>query len=121
MYCYQCGKEVTEDAAFCQFCGTNLNPPKQEIVVQETYKSSSSIENREKSQSKSFATAGFTLGIISICTIFSLAIAVICGILGIIFSTLERRSEVNNSKATTGLVLSILGIGLSILALIFSI
>ncbi len=109
MYCHQCGKEVSEDAVFCRFCGTKLNLSKQEESVQQTYNSSSSIENVEKGPWKNFATTGFVLGIISICTFFMISPAIMCGIPGIVFAALGRRSEVNNSKATTGLVLSILG------------
>ncbi len=108
MYCHQCGKEVSEDAVFCRFCGIKLNLSKQEGSVQQTY-NSSSIENVEKGPWKNFATTGFVLGIISICTLFMMSPAIMCGIPGIVFSALGKRSNVNNSKATTGLVLSILG------------
>ncbi len=119
MYCHQCGKEIIEDSTFCQFCGAKLNPQKQEVVVQENYKSSSSIEKVEEGPWRLMAAFGLALGIFSICSFFTIVFPVLCGIPGIVLSALGKRSEINNSKATVGLVLSILGTILGICFPIF--
>jgi hypothetical protein len=72
------------------------------------------------------ATAGLVLGIITailsvtwwIASIFGLIAFIVCGILGIIFSALGRRSLTKKTSATVGLVLSIIGLVLGILIFI---
>lgn len=114
MFCSQCGKEISENSVFCQFCGAQVKDQKQEEVIQVVEKSNDSTLKSETGPWKNFANVGLTLGIVAISTFFLIIPAVMCGIPGIVFSALGKRSEINESKATTGLVLSILGTILAI-------
>lgn len=72
------------------------------------------------------ATAGLVLGIVTailgligwVLSVFGIIGLLVCGILGIIFSTLGRRSPTKKSAATVGLVLSIVGLVIGILIFI---
>lgn len=114
MFCSQCGKEISENSVFCQFCGAQVKDQKQEEVIRVVEKSNDSTLKSETGPWKNFAKVGLTLGIVAISTFFLIVPAVMCGIPGIVFSALGKRSEINESKATTGLVLSILGTILAI-------
>lgn len=76
----------------------------------------------DKNQEKGLCVAGFVLGIISCLgsvTAFGL-IGITCGILGLVFS-IKQRKKYPTKLATAGFVLSIIGLSISALLLIFSI
>ena len=102
MYCKFCGRAIKDDANFCPFCGTKNEDHQEEVVERET-------TLVEKGPWKNFAKAGMTLGIISISTFFICFPSLLCGIPGIVLSALGLRSKENKGKATSGLVLSIIG------------
>lgn len=69
-------------------------------------------------QKESNGTAGMVLGIISVVSVFIgffafgiilYTVALACGIVGIVLSAKDRKNPIARSKATAGLVLSIIG------------
>lgn len=62
MFCKNCGKQITDDAAFCQFCGCKLNATNQPFKV-EIKKHSNYNEEKAK---KTVKTLLKELGIISL-------------------------------------------------------
>lgn len=71
------------------------------------------IKKEEQKPSTARGTASLVLGILSICLTIMPYFSIPMGILGIIFSNLQRRVK-ETSVATAGLVLSIIGVVLGI-------
>lgn len=89
-FCRNCGKELNDEQNVCLNCGVTVNGVAK-------------IDNKIDKN----ATAGFILGL---CSILAWLIPLfgypVC-ICGIIFSAKGLKSQINKSKAITGLVLSI--------------
>jgi len=90
MYCRNCGNQLTEGSVFCGHCGAVSNT-EQVIFVQ-----------RVKPQ---FYTAGFVLGILSICLAH---VGVILGVIGLPLACISKRKS--------AIILNIIGLvwGISI-------
>ncbi len=73
----------------------------------------------ERQATHTDATAALVLGILSlVMALFSAVIALIVGIVGIVFGVKGRRDRQRQGMATAGLVLSILGVILSVLRIL---
>lgn len=109
MYCKNCGKEHSDDALFCSYCG-------ESIVEKEP-------EKKPARCWSIFAKVGEVLGIITIVTcwipIFGLY-SLLPGIHGIVFAALGKHAKEQPymSKADAGLVLSIIGTILSVVCFV---
>ena len=103
MFCKYCGNEIENDAYFCKSCGRNLNAP--------ISKKTSSKQN------KSFAITSMVLGIVAI--VLSLVwkyIAFCCAIISIVFGIISNKQKRKGRKmADTGLILSIIALGICII------
>lgn len=74
-------------------------------------------------KNNSFNIASLVLGIISViasCCINEY-VGIVCGILGIVFYVLAKRSNISNGMATAGLVCGIVGLVLSAVSIISTI
>ena len=119
MYCSHCGRAIRGDALFCPFCGTKtvFNEQKEKQVALEQEQSVELLEQENHNYQQTtrrgpwagFAKAGMILGIVSISTFFICFPSLICGIPGIVLSALGKKSAENRGKASSGLVLSIVG------------
>ncbi|MBR5280513.1 MAG: zinc-ribbon domain-containing protein [Clostridia bacterium] len=115
MFCMNCGTELKPDTIFCHNCGTKVITNMQEaptpIEVQSTI---------SKNSGRGFGIASLVLGIVSLALSFQGSIApCICGILGIIFGAIgmgiSKKAGVRNRCATAGLILSIIGVSVTLL------
>ena len=87
-FCPKCGKELNEGENFCANCGNTVMSPEQ--------------------KADKFAVTGMVLGLVSIVAWLLPLIGYPVSICGIVFSAKGLKSETGKSKATAGLVLSII-------------
>ena len=116
MYCKNCGYKNTDDAKFCESCGSKLISENGVIEQTETtYSNSQPIEIKEERKYSGKAITGFVLSLVGM--VFA---GLICGVLGTIFSSIslvEIPKKQFNGKglAIAGLVVSIVDIVLMII------
>ena len=136
MFCKYCGKELPDDAKFCPNCGARLE---DEVIPNEvTFVETSPEQPTETPKSTKvwdvFAKIGLTLGIInmSMCLLFAIGFNNVtlqslsyiatftesCGIPGIIFSALGKKSLFHRSKGVAGMILSIISVIVEILLML---
>lgn len=96
MHCEKCNNKVDETMIFCPNCGNQLKSNVIDIVEDNT------VEVKEKGPYKNFAKVGSVLGRISICTFWLLPVGLVCGILGIVFSSLGKKSKIRKQMANSG-------------------
>lgn len=94
-FCSNCGAELNDNQAFCLKCGINV-----QNVSNEKAKENNSVDKS--------ANTGFILGLVSIIAWFIPLFGYPVTICGIVFSSKGLKSSVNKTKATTGLILSII-------------
>ena len=82
MYCKKCGKEIEDEAFLCVHCGV--------------------LTNEERKKPK-YYTAGFVLGILSICIPFY---GFILGVIGLCLSSISKRKS--------AIIMNVIGIVLSV-------
>lgn len=92
-FCTNCGHQLNESADVCMNCGVLVNK-----VV-----SNNNVPDCEKS-----ANTGFVLGLISIVAWFIPLFGYPVTICGIVYSSKGLKAKDNQTKATVGLVLSII-------------
>ena len=75
----------------------------------------------EEPESKGFAIASLVMGILSIITCCCTITGILFGILGIIFSCVQAKDSEGKkpTPATVGLILSIIGVVIAIISIIF--
>ena len=114
MYCKNCGKENSNDAKFCSYCGHELEHDEIKVEIVDDYGSTNKGE--EAKCWAIFAQVGKILGIISLACCWIPGLGSATGIHGIVFSALGRRSEKEIAKVDSilGLKLSIIGTALSV-------
>ena len=95
-FCSNCGNELNDGADVCLKCGKNIRKS-----------DSNGISNVEEKVDKN-ANIGFVLGLISIIAWFIPIFGYPITICGIVFSSKGLKSTAIKSKATAGLVLSII-------------
>ena len=109
MVCKKCQKEVDDAVIYCPFCGTQLKSNVIDIVEEKQ-------EQPERGPYKNFAKVGSILGKVSISTFWFLPIGLACGITGIVFSCLGKKSKKNKEMAdvafSRNLTATILSVGL---------
>lgn len=90
----------------------------EQVVQQQNF---NNTQNNQSNQKNENATVGLVLGIVSlVCFLIGLfafgilfgILSLVLGIIGIVFSCKGRKSPINKSYATAGLVLSIIGTAL---------
>jgi len=92
-FCKNCGKELNDEQNVCLNCGVNVT---------------GEINIPEENKTDKNAMAGFILGLVSIIAWFIPLFGYPVTICGIIFSAKGLSSSLNKSKATAGLILSII-------------
>ena len=85
------------------------------------YYSNNSYTSPEEPVSKGFAIASLVMGILSIVTCCCTITGILFGILGIIFSCVQAKDSEGKkpTQATVGLVLSIIGVVIAVVSMIF--
>lgn len=108
-FCYNCGKELTDDAKECPNCGKQTNYAVEKQAKNET---SSQIDPN----AKTYSIVSLVCGICSIvfCSIHWLIslLSIISGVVAVICSVKAKKTS-SNGMATAGLVCGIIGIVLS--------
>ena len=107
MYCHKCGLKIDEQDNYCKHCGVLVPKFKEEKIIL-------AEEQIEKKKYSGHAIAGFVLSILGMSSF-----GLICGILGIIFSSFGIRETA--SKELRGKGLSIAGLVVSIVAVLYNI
>ena len=102
MYCRKCGKQLREEAIFCDQCGEKVEIVEENIIVDSGVidVESQPVEAQpieepkgERGPWKAFAIVGHILGIVSLATMW-IPFLVCCstGFYGIVFSALGKKS-----------------------------
>jgi|GEM_PF-3948523 len=125
MYCHNCGVGVPENTQFCINCGVSLisshtsDTPPLEFPSSQLANSPHSNNLSDNSsvhlRGESMATAALICGIISIPALLFWPIALIIGILAIVFGIIAKRQGTQGSKATIGIITGIIGLIIPIL------
>lgn len=107
MFCRKCGKELREDAIYCDQCGEKVEVVEEVSVVDN--EDVDVIEQPEEGTVergpwKAFAKVGHILGIVSLATMW-IPFVVCCttGFYGIVFSALGKKSTENKPIADKAL------------------
>ena len=108
MICKKCGKELSDDMAFCPSCGEKVLSNVIDIVEEEIK------EEVERGPWKNFAKFAHVLGIVSLCIFWMFSIGLLCGATGIVLSCLGRKSKKYKSMADLSFKRSLLGTILSL-------
>ena len=103
MYCSKCGTQNDENNNFCSKCGELLE------------KNNSVNNNYNENKSEKLGLVSLILGIISLITSLIFIISIPVGIIGLI---LGIKSKTKNGFSKAGIILSIIGISLTILFII---
>ena len=111
MFCRKCGKELREDAVFCDQCGEKVEITEEAIVVDNEVVDvieQPEEETVERGPWKAFAKVGHILGIVSLATMW-IPVFVCCsiGFYGIVFSALGKKSVENKPIADKALKMNI--------------
>ena len=108
MFCRKCGKELRENAVFCDQCGEKVEVVEEAIVVENEVidVTTQPVEEQqvERGPWKAFAKVGHILGIVSLATMW-IPFLVCCatGFYGIVFSALGKKSTENKPMADKAL------------------
>lgn len=105
MFCKNCGKEINETDAFCQYCGSKVE--KEEAKAEEVKVEAEPVFEAaapEKPEPKKpwcvFAKVGKILGIVAIATCWIPMFAIAPGIPAVVFGILGKKSPDEESKAS---------------------
>lgn len=114
MFCHNCGNKLEENSNYCQNCGAKVVKAETQITNEQLPEK----ENEEQKKISGFSIAGFVLSLVGLgfC-------GLVCGILGIIFSSIalgdvNKKQLKGKSFAVSGLILSIIGVVYNIIMLI---
>lgn len=123
MKCKSCGIELSDNQAFCTYCGTPVEKEETVTVKDEILVDGVPVADPEQEKANGMAKVGLILGIVSVAANFICCGSPIPCILGIIFSIMGKKATdpERRKMANAGLVLSIVGIGLTMLTTIISI
>lgn len=115
MFCNHCGTQVPDGTAFCPNCGANFPVSNQPInpvpPVPQPYIPQPFVPQQVVEPAKGLASASLTMGILSF-----FIFPILTGFLGILFGAIAKGKGNRSGSATAGIVCSILGIVLGILA-----
>lgn len=98
-FCSNCGAELNEEQVICLKCGVAI---KNNTVQRQVNSSANNNASSDK-----HAVTGFILGLVSIAAWFIPLFGYPVTICGIVFSSKGLKSKTNKTKATVGLILSI--------------
>lgn len=123
MYCRSCGSFIPEGQPNCPNCGTPCSQSafQQPVVqpIQQAYEQSAyrqPVENNTPPVRRNgFAVAGLILGIVALCLCWVPILDIILGFIGLAFSIFGILK-----KNLGGKIISFVGLGLSVVAVIFS-
>jgi len=125
MFCPNCGKENVDEAKFCTFCGNKIineqdvetkdaESEEAEGNAMTTISESQTVDTSINTKTSASSITGFVLSIVGL-----LFEPFICGILGIIFSSIGMKAT-SSSEAVKGKGLAIAGLVMSIVAVVFA-
>lgn len=106
MYCKNCGKKLKENEEYCSNCGQGKNEP----VTKTVSASNTKVKNKNASLS-----VGFGIG----CIVASFFISVLCIPFGIVSIVYFMKAKKEGETNPVGLMLSIVGMVIGVLILIF--
>ena len=103
-FCTKCGAENTKDSKFCVTCGAAMSNQTNVVYVPQ------SNPFKEDSSALGLGIASLSVSIVCCCVVF------VAQILSIIFGaiSIKRALKYKSSKNTTGMILSIVGICISV-------
>lgn len=127
MKCTSCGREISDTAKFCSYCGASVvqDPDPAFAEVQTSFSTPQNNDfsrpelNYRQSQGntseegKGMGIAGMVLGIITIVFCWIIYISFFTGIIGIILSVISNKKN-SNGYAKAGLATSIIGLVLGV-------
>ncbi len=124
--CKNCGAENEDDQNYCKSCGQPLrtdSADKNEPGSPPQYQQQTTYTNQPQSDNgnNGYAVASMVLGIVSIVTCCVPIVGVVCGVVAVVFSRKMNRVGLVNSYTRAGFVCGLLGIGLSVLAFVYSV
>lgn len=113
MYCSKCGREISENAAFCSNCGqaVNVNEKQKEPYVEPLHYQYSSEPKRKEADG--YAIASLVLGILGF-----FCLPIIGGILAIVFGNMSLRENGQSTMARVGKILGIIGLSIMIICVV---
>ena len=95
---------------------TNQNQPGGSSQYQTQYQSYPPVYQEKNNM----ATAALVMGILSLCSICCcMLFGIVFGVLGIIFAIMSKKGDKMDGQARAGLILSIIGIAVTVLVIIF--
>ena len=96
MYCRNCGKELNENAMFCDQCGAKVSVDENEVV--ELTKQMEEVIEEPKGPWKVFAIVGYVLGIVNLVLVLLPFYSLIMSVYGIVLSALGKKSIVKRRQ-----------------------
>ncbi len=110
-YCRNCGTQISDTAAFCSQCGCPVNAASNNSpFIDNQFTQNTPVKN-------SFATASMVLGILGVLFYGAFFLGLPLNIVGLVLAIKSRKISASG-KGTAGLVLTIIGLSLTVLAFI---
>ncbi len=101
MKCEYCGRTLTNNYKYCPECGASVHAEEEPVEEKVETSTTQPAEKPAEKKIPGFGIAGFTLGIIGLCTV-----SMVCSILGIIFSGIALSKFDTTKHKTKGLVIA---------------
>lgn len=99
---------------------TNQNQPGGSSQYQTQYQTQYQSYPPVYQEKNNMATAALVMGILSLCSICCcMLFGIVFGVLGIIFAIMSKKGDKMDGQARAGLILSIIGIAVTVLVIIF--
>ena len=99
---------------------TNQNQPGGSSQYQTQYQTQYQSYPPVYQEKNNMATAALVMGILSLCSICCcMLFGIVSGVLGVIFAIMSKKGDKMDGQARAGLILSIIGIAVTVLVIIF--
>jgi hypothetical protein len=117
MYCEHCGNFIEEGQVFCQACGARVTTVVEPTTAPRA-QAATPVQGKKAKCWSIFAYVGFGVALGSLFTFWLSGLAMVTAQFGLVFSILGRVSDVpsSRSKATAGIILSIVAFVMAIVA-----
>lgn len=108
-FCKKCGAQLEDGAKFCPKCGAT----QEEAAPQVAPIAAAPVE--DNGPWKVFAILGLVFGIVGLVFCWAYGSGGLISATGLVFSILGKKSTTKAGNATAGLILSIIGLALSVI------